>query len=73
MSPGVRPSISRASLPTAIGLRVLVRMATTLGSRSTTPRSLRNTRVLAVPRSMPMAWVNSPGKRLNIRVVVSLM
>jgi len=22
---------------------------------------------------MPMAWVNSPGKRLNIRVVVSLM
>ena len=52
MLPGVRPSISLASLPTASMRLVSLLMTTTEGSRTTMPCPLAKTRVLAVPRSM---------------------
>ena len=60
--PGVRPTICLASWPTA---RIRVRpsvsvMAMTEGSLSTTPRPFRNTRMLAVPRSIAMSLENAP-------------
>jgi hypothetical protein len=42
-------------------------MATTLGSRRTIPLSLANTRVLAVPRSIPISFERNPKKRPIIR------
>src|SRR6185369_7088683 len=52
MLPGVRPSISFASLPTASTLLVTLLMATMEGSLTTIPRPFANTKVLAVPRSI---------------------
>src|SRR5688500_3769587 len=52
--PGVRPIISRASSPTATSRLSSSLIATTLGSLSTTPLPLTYTRMLAVPRSMPI-------------------
>src|SRR5438876_6511872 len=52
MLPGVRPSISLASLPTASTSPVFLLIATMEGSLTTIPFPLAKTRVLAVPRSM---------------------
>src|SRR5918992_358208 len=60
MLPGVRPSISFASFPTASTLLVTLLIATIEGSLSTTPRPLAYTSVLAVPRSMAKSLERSP-------------
>src|SRR5208282_336469 len=52
MLPGVRPSISFASLPTASTSPVFLLMATMEGSLTTMPLPRAYTNVLAVPRSM---------------------
>jgi hypothetical protein len=52
MFPGVRPSISLASLPTASTFEVSVLMATMEGSLVTMPFPRAKTQVFAVPRSM---------------------
>src|ERR1700758_66798 len=52
MLPGVRPSISLASLPTASTSPVFLLMATIEGSLTTMPLPRAYTSVLAVPRSM---------------------
>src|SRR6202011_3375864 len=52
MLPGVRPSISLASLPTASTSPVFLLMATMEGSLTTMPLPRAYTKVLAVPRSM---------------------
>src|SRR6185295_9854688 len=59
--PGVRPSISLASLPTASTSFVILLMATMEGSLTTIPRPFAYTSVLAVPRSMARSLEN----RLN--------
>ena len=61
MLPGVRPSISLASLPTASTSPVFLLMATMEGSLTTMPLPLAYTSVLAVPRSM----ARSDEKTLN--------
>jgi hypothetical protein len=61
MLPGVRPSISLASLPTATTSPVFLLIATMEGSFTTIPLPLTKTSVLAVPRSM----ARSDEKRLN--------
>src|SRR5207302_2002178 len=50
--PGVRPSISFASRPTAITSPVFLLMATIDGSLTTMPLPFANTNVFAVPKSM---------------------
>ena len=55
MSAGVRPSILRASEPTERTTLPGLDMATTEGSLSTMPWPRTWTRVLAVPRSIPMS------------------
>src|SRR6185437_6443509 len=52
MFPGVRPTISLASLPTASTSPLVLLMATMDGSFTTTPLLLAKTSVFAVPRSM---------------------
>src|SRR5947207_13755739 len=52
MLPGVRPSISLASLPTASTSLVFLLSATIEGSLTTMPLPRAYTRVLAVPRSI---------------------
>src|SRR3984885_7790311 len=59
--PGVRPSISFASFPTATTSPVFLLMATMLGSFTTMPLPLENTSVFAVPKSM----AGSDENRLN--------
>ena len=56
MLPGVRPSISLASLPTASMREVMRLMATIDGSLVTMPRPRAKTQVLAVPRSMARSF-----------------
>src|SRR5258705_13625105 len=63
MFPGVRPSISFASLPTASTQLVTLFMATMEGSLSTTPRPLAKTSVFAVPRSIAKSLERSPEMR----------
>src|SRR5712692_5612608 len=58
MFPGVRPSISLASLPTASTSSLFLLMATMEGSFTTMPLPLAYTRVLAVPRSMAKSLEN---------------
>src|SRR5262249_15701608 len=59
--PGVRPSISFASLPTASTSPVFLLIATMEGSLTTMPLPLAYTSVLAVPRSI----ARSDEKRLK--------
>ena len=59
--PGVRPSISFASRPTATTSPLDLLMATIEGSLTTMPLPCANTSVLAVPRSMARSEEN----RLN--------
>src|SRR5689334_9007204 len=61
MLPGVRPSISFASLPTASTSPVFLLIATIEGSLTTMPLPFAYTSVFAVPRSM----ARSEEKRLN--------
>src|SRR3989304_9685012 len=63
---GGRPFISFASAPIASGTRVRLSMATHDGSLITIPFPLTLTRVLAVPRSMPMSREKKPSSQLNI-------
>ncbi len=56
MLPGVRPSISLASLPTASMRLVSLLITTTEGSRTTMPWLRAKTRVLAVPRSIARSF-----------------
>ena len=58
MLPGVRPSISLASLPTASTSPVILLIATIDGSLTTMPLPAAYTRVLAVPRSMARSLEN---------------
>src|SRR4051794_471642 len=68
MLAGVRPIIRSASPPTAWTLPVPPSMATTEGSATTTPWPLRQTRVLAVPRSTARSGAPSLGmKRLRAK------
>ena len=66
MLAGVRPTIRLASAPTSSTFLVRASMATTLGSLMTMPRPRTWTRVLAVPRSMPMSRENRPRNASNI-------
>src|SRR3989304_4971995 len=58
IAPGVRPSISRASFPTATIVLSRWATATTAGSAMTIPLPLTYTRTLAVPRSTPIRFPN---------------
>src|SRR4051812_2875299 len=58
MLPGVRPSISFASLPTASTSPVVLLIATMEGSFTTIPFPLAYTSVLAVPRSIARSEEN---------------
>src|SRR5689334_10611178 len=70
MLPGVLPSISLATSPTALPScktrLVPFLTATTLGSFSTMPSPLTHTSVLHVPRSMPMSILNIPNSESKI-------
>jgi hypothetical protein len=58
MLPGVRPSISFASLPTASTLLLILLTATIDGSRTTMPLFFAYTSVFAVPRSIARSFEN---------------
>src|SRR5215470_4143247 len=58
MFPGVRPSMSLASLPTASGWFESLLIATIEGSLTTIPRPLAYTKVFAVPRSIARSLEN---------------
>src|ERR1035441_8511396 len=58
MLPGVRPSISLASLPTASTSPVFLLIATMEGSLTTMPLPAAKTSVFAVPRSMARSLEN---------------
>src|SRR4030066_104688 len=58
MLPGVRPSISLASLPTASTRPLILLIATMDGSLTTMPLPRAYTHVLAVPRSMARSLEN---------------
>src|SRR3990170_516564 len=55
ISPGVRPIISLAAIPTAKTFLEDTSNATTEGSFNTIPSPLTNTKVLAVPKSIPIS------------------
>src|SRR3954470_13468694 len=59
MFPGVRPSISFASLPTASTSPVVLLIATMEGSFTTMPLPFAYTSVLAVPRSIAKSLENA--------------
>src|SRR6266571_2842814 len=65
MLAGVRPTMRFASAPIASGAPVRRSFATTDGSAMTIPRPRTCTRVLAVPRSMPMSRENRPNRPSN--------
>src|ERR1700677_2341088 len=59
MLPGVRPSISLASLPTASTSPVFLLIATIEGSLTTMPLPRAYTRVFAVPKSIARSLENT--------------
>src|SRR5437762_8445098 len=67
MLPGVRPSISFASLPTASTSAVFLLIATIDGSFTAMPLPRAYTQVLAVPRSIARSLENNDSieRRLN--------
>src|SRR5580765_5916868 len=67
MLPGVRPSMSLASLPTASTRPLTLLMATIEGSLTTMPLPRAYTQVLAVPRSIARSLENRDNieRRLN--------
>ena len=62
---GVRPAISLASRPIAIGCRSRLSIVTHEGSLMTIPLPRTCTRVFAVPRSMAMSRENRPKSQFN--------
>src|SRR5262252_8164260 len=64
--PGVRPSISFASLPTATTSPVALLMATIDGSFTTIPLPPENTSVFAVPRSIARSDENKLNTDLKL-------
>src|SRR6185503_2222703 len=73
MFPGVRPSMSLASFPTASTSLVTLFIATIEGSFTTIPRPLAYTRVFAVPRSMARSLENRLKTRLRFMKVLRLL
>src|SRR5881227_2125780 len=74
MLPGVRPSISLASLPTVSTSPVFLLIATIEGSLTTMPLPLAYTRVLAVPRSIARSEenrLNKERKFIELKVIHS--
>ncbi len=71
MLAGVRPAISFASAPIATGRLVFLSIATQDGSLITIPLLRTLTRVLAVPRSMPISRENRPKNHLVIGLLMS--
>ena len=68
MLPGVRPSISLASVPTA-STRLVILLTTTIeGSRTTMPLPRAKTSVLAVPRSMARSLEKIEKRDLTAKV-----
>ena len=65
MFAGVRPTISFASAPMAFGSRVRLSMATQEGSLITIPFPRTLTRVLAVPKSIPISSEKNPNSQLS--------
>src|SRR5262245_48862447 len=65
MLPGVRPSISLASMPTASMRPLTLFRATIDGSLTTMPRPRAKTQVLAVPRSIARSWEKRARKDAN--------
>src|SRR6267378_5393494 len=65
MSAGVRPSMRRASVPTASTWPVRLLTATTDGSSRTMPRPDTCTNVLAVPRSIPTSADHIPSTEVH--------
>ena len=65
MFAGVRPTISLASAPMAFGSRERLSMATQEGSLMTIPLPRTLTRVLEVPKSMPMSSEKNPSSQLR--------
>src|SRR6266571_4568062 len=67
MLPGVRPSISLASLPTASTRPLILLIATIDGSFTTMPLPRAYTQVFAVPRSIARSLENSDNieRKLN--------
>src|SRR5213593_5230356 len=63
--PGVRPSISLASLPTASTRPLILLIATIDGSLTTMPLPRAKTHVLAVPRSIARSLENRDKRELN--------
>src|SRR2546426_4638346 len=70
MSPGVRPSMSLASRPTAYTFLVFLSIATIEGSLTTIPRPLAKTRVFAVPRSMARSLEKGLNRFLSLIIYV---
>src|SRR5690242_16023760 len=64
---GARPSIALASWPVATTVPWRRSIEMIEGSASATPRPRTNTRMLAVPRSMPMSLTKRRGRRTCIR------
>src|SRR5450631_1514670 len=65
MLPGVRPSISFASLPTASTSPLVLLIATIEGSLTTMPLPRAKTNVLAVPKSIARSDENRLNKDLT--------
>src|SRR5881394_1734563 len=73
MLPGVRPSMSLASFPTASTSLVTLFIATMEGSLTTMPRPFAYTRVFAVPRSMARSLENRLKTRLRFMNLLQLL
>src|SRR5687768_7321248 len=67
MFPGVRPSMSFASLPTASIRPLTLLMATIEGSLTTMPLPRAYTHVFAVPRSIARSLENSENRERKLK------
>src|SRR5437867_11972162 len=70
MFPGVRPSISLASLPTASTFPVFWLIATMEGSLTTIPFPFAKTIVLAVPRSIARSFEKRLSRERGDQVII---
>src|SRR5213594_1007066 len=70
MFPGVRPSISLASLPTASTFPVFWLIATMEGSLTTIPFPFAKTIVLAVPRSIARSFEKRLSRDRGDQVII---
>src|SRR5213593_4541950 len=73
MFPGVRPSMSLASLPTASTLPVFWLIATIEGSFTTIPFPFAKTIVFAVPRSMARSFEKMLSKDRGFQDIIGLL